>query len=346
MIRSINIKKSLLFLIFIYFIFYPILIAYAKEDFKPSGPIPITNQNPLYIFFLNPSPDTANVQEKEKLDFDIRYSMANVNIRQSSYHPSYDIDRVELDMEVHKLDLVFTYGLTERSDIQLDVPYLIFWGGLLDNVVDFFEDLLEVTSPSSRGERKANAYKYFVRSSRQTLIDKEDPENGLGDLVCSFKYKLTDERVLLPTLSLRTAIKFPTGSENKLLGSGKFDYDFGILGQKRLGRLYLYCNFDTVFIKKPDVFAPLSLDKYMTSVFLGTEYFFNHKFSLILQGGMSSTPFPKVKLVTSLEHPPVHIGLGINYKINDSLTFKTAIVENGTSAWPDITLYNSIKLKF
>lgn len=339
-------RNILLFLAFSYFLLHPFSITYAAKNFEPSGPVPVTNQTPLYIFFLNATPDMPQIQEKGKSDFDIRYTMANINVRQFSYPPARDVDRVELDMEIHKLDLVYTYGLNERLDIRLDAPYLIFWGGFLDSCVEFFEDILNVVAPSSRGDWGRNDYKYFVRYNRQTLIDTEDPENGFGDFISSLKYKLMDEQGLLPAISLRGSIKFPTGSESKFLGSGKFDYGFGVLAQKKIGRLFLFFNSDGIIIAKPDVFKPMAMDKYIISVFLGSEFFFTQKLSMTLQGGVASTPFPEVKLVTSLDHPPGHIGFGLNYKINKSATFKSGVIENVSSASADIMLYTGLDIKF
>ena len=76
------------------------------------------------------------------------------------------------------------------------------------------------------------------------------------------------------------------------------------------------------------------------------EYFLNKKHSLLLQSGISSTPYPSVNEVTSLEHPPVHIGFGWNVRFSDETQLKVSLIENGTSASPDLTFHAGIKSKF
>lgn len=123
----------------------------------------------------------AFAQEPGKLSLDSRYTISNINVRQFSFPPASDIDRVELDMEIHKLDFDFRYGLNEKMDLELSVPYLIFWEGFLDSAIDFFEDTLGVKPPSSRGDRGTNRYRYFLRVNSETLIDRESGDGGFGD---------------------------------------------------------------------------------------------------------------------------------------------------------------------
>ena len=342
----INFFKKVIFFIILFFSFFlSFLNKSLAEEFKPSGPIPVTNQNPFYIFFLNPIPDGVDIPSPKKLIFDLRYTMANVNVRQYSFPPIADKDRVELDMEVHKLDLDCKYKFSERADIRLDIPYLIFWGGFLDTGVEFFEDILFVTPPTSREDSGTNRYKYFLRYSSKTYIDREDTENGFGDINCFIKYKFIDEqRRYLPSAAIRSGVKFPTGSKDDLLGSGKFDYSIGLLFQKQVNKLIMYANFDTVFIERPKVFDSMPLDDYILSGFLGFEYFLNKKISLFFQSSIMSTPYPRVGEVTSLRHPPSNIGLGCNFKFNENTSLKTSIIENCTSASPDITVQAGIKL--
>ena len=336
-------KKIILCLLFWGFCFAGLSFA---QDLDPSGPIPVTNQHPFYIFFLNPTPDKVDIQESGKLALDLRYAMANINVRQYSYPPDAHYDQVELDMEIHKLDLDFRYGLNEQMDLELDIPYLIFWEGFLDSVVDFFEDSLGVMSPSSRGDWGTNRYKYFLRSDSKTYIDREEGENGIGDTTLFLKYKFIDEQRYLPSMAIRTGIKFPTGSKDNLLGSGEFDYDVGILFQKQISKLFLYFNLDSVFIARPKVLDSMPLDNYMISGFLGMEYFLNKRFSLLFQSGLISTPYPAVDEVTSLQHSPGHIGLGINYKFSQNSSLKFSVIENISSASPDIILQTGLNLKF
>ncbi|MFH1201563.1 MAG: DUF3187 family protein [Candidatus Omnitrophota bacterium] len=313
------------------------------EDLEPSGPLPVTNQHPLYFFFLNPVPDKVEPIEENKLALDLRYTAANVILFQYSYPQN---DSVQLDMEISKIDLAFEYGLNKNIDIQLDIPYLILSGGYLDTVVDFFENHLTVTAPKARKERGTNRYRYYFNYREKIFIDRENPSNGLGDVSLFLKYKFLNEQQYLPAMAIRAGVKFPTGSRHDFLGSGEFDYDVGLLMQKRIHKTFLYFNIDSIFVKKPEVFNTMPLDNKAISCFLGVEYFLNKRFSLLLQSSISTKLFPSVPELTSLNHIPAIIGLGSNYKFSDTVSLKTSVTENCTSASPDIILQAALRIEF
>jgi len=325
---------------------YCLLPSYAQENESGLGPIPVTNQNPLYVLFLNPVPEGTGTQSSEKIDFDVRYTMANVNVREYSYPPVNDRDRIELDMEIHKLDLVFSYGLGEQMELELGLPFLFFWEGFLDSFVEVAEDAIHATSPSAREDWGTNSYKYFVKYDNNVLVNRDDNEGGLGDMVCSFKYRLTEDEGRLPSVALRTSLKLPTGSESKLLGSGQTDYSLGLILQKQYGRAVTYLNTDVIFIEKPDVFGTMPFDDQIISGFLGMEYLLSEKTSLLFQGGASTSPFPGVDQVDVLKEAPIHAGFGANHKLSDSVVLQWGFIENITASWPDITLQTNLKWKF
>jgi len=337
-------KKIVVFL-FVSFLLLSASAALAQE-YQASGPIAVTNQHPFYVYFLNPVPDKVDAVSEDKWTIDLRHTMANINVRQYSYPPAFDHDRVELDMEIHKLDLDFKYAINEKMSLQLNIPYLLFWEGFLDSVITSMEDVLSVTVPSAREDWGMNEHRYFLRYSDKTYIDHQSQENGLGDISCLFKYKLIDQEGSWPSIALRTGIKLPSGSEDELLGSGELDYQLGCLLQKQINKLFLYLNLDAVFIGHPDFLDTMPLDDCMLSGFLGLEYFLNQKLSLLLQGDYLSTPYPKVKEVTSLENPSGHIGFGCNFRLDEKTNLKFSVIENLFSASPDLTLQTALKLKF
>ena len=325
---------------------YCLVPACAEEGEAGFGPIPITNQNPLYVLFLHPVPDNTDTEGAGKIDFDVRYTMANVNVREYSYPPAHDRDRIELDMEIHKLDLVFSYGLGEQMDLELDIPFLFFRGGFLDSFVEAAEDAINAVSPNARQDWGTNDYKYFVKYDNNVLVNRDENEGGLGDVVCSLKYRLIEEESRLPSVALRTSLKLPTGSESKLLGSGAVDYSLGILAQKQYGRTCAYLNTDIVFIEKPNVFGTMPFDDHIVSAFLGMEYLLSEKTSLLFQAGATTSPFPSVDQVDVLKEAPIQAGFGASHKLGDSIVLQWGFIENITASWPDITLQTNLKWKF
>lgn len=67
-------------------------------------------------------------------------------------------------------------------------------------------------------------------------------ESGLGDILATAKFRLLDEQELWPALGLYTQISFPSGDEEKGLGSGSVDVTLGGMLTKCLSDFKLYGN--------------------------------------------------------------------------------------------------------
>ncbi|GAK61697.1 hypothetical protein U27_02526 [Candidatus Vecturithrix granuli] len=67
-------------------------------------------------------------------------------------------------------------------------------------------------------------------------------ESGIGDILATAKFRLLDEQEILPALGLYAQLSFPTGDEEKGMGSGSIDATLGGMLTKRLSVLKLYGN--------------------------------------------------------------------------------------------------------
>lgn len=108
--------------------------------------------------------------------------------------------------------LTFKY-LAERFDVGLTLPYvrLDSPGGVL---------LIEGRPQSSR------------QGPTRRVV-----EDGVGDLVLKGRYFLVDDRgpnSLVPGLAPFGKVKFPTADEDRGLGTGEFDYGFGLEFDKQI----------------------------------------------------------------------------------------------------------------
>jgi cobalt/nickel transport protein len=74
-------------------------------------------------------------------------------------------------------------------------------------------------------------------------------ENGLADTELKIKYRLIDEKDLMPSFAIAGKLKIPTASESKGLGSGKMDFGINLIFTKNLSkRLVLHLNLGYTFI--------------------------------------------------------------------------------------------------
>ncbi len=79
--------------------------------------------------------------------------------------------------------------------------------------------------------------------------EEGESEQGLGDTEVKAKYRLLDEKKILPAFSVAGIIKAPTASQSRGLGSGEFDFGFNLIATKNLSkRLVLHANVGYNFI--------------------------------------------------------------------------------------------------
>ena len=241
------------------------------------------------------------------------------------------------------MTLDLRYGLSEKLEAGLDVPYLSLSRGYLDEFVERFEDTVGATTPRSRARQGSYNLNYSFIYNSQSLIKRTNASDGLGDIVLKAKYQISkeDENGFWPNASFRAAVKLPTGEKRSLLGSGEIDYGFGVLLDKTFSEkitVYTGCNF--VIIEKPSFFSVLNLKRNIISGLLGVEYLLTQRFSIVVQATGNTTPYPSSG-TNALDESAIDLGLGVNYRFKEkeNVSWHFAFTENVNSASsPDVSL--------
>jgi hypothetical protein len=165
-------------------------------------------------------------------------------------------------------------------------------------------------------------------------------------MALSAKYMLLEEEEAVPRVSVRGAVKFPTASEAKYLGSGKYDYGGGLLADKSFGRLFTYLNLNAVVINKPNFLNELNMENFIMSGMAAAEYCFTERFSGIAQGTWNSTPYPKTG-TDPLDNQACEVALGLNYQFVPGANMHIAVAENVfADSTPDVTFQLGGDIKF
>ncbi len=321
----------------------------SSQDSQGAGPIPIRNQMPLYLFFLQMEPDKASVIEESKSIINADYTVSNITV--SCFTPVSSLYNINIDAEVSRITLDFRYGIYENAEVGIEVPYLSLSRGYLDGFVEEFEKTVGATTPRSRLLEVFFNYNYAFIYNNQILIKRTNASEGLGDVVLKAKYQLIEEdrHSLWPNLSLRLAIKLPTGEKRTLLGSGELDYGFGVLLDKKVSDkiiTYAGCNF--VIIEKPSFFSVLNLRKDIVSGLIGAEYLLSQRLSLVAQVTGNTTPYPSSG-TNALDESAMDVGVGLNYiwKEKKNVSWHFAFTENIHSASsPDVSFNTGWKVGF
>jgi hypothetical protein len=176
------------------------------------------DQGPFSQVFGLPPAEGGMLVPKGRLDGRLVLDIAN------SDSGEWDSSRetLELDGETLRLTLALRYGLANRMEIGMDIPYVSHDGGVSDGFKDAFHDITGLPAPKTK-EKNRMVYSY-IRDG-VTEVDIRESTSGVGDLLLSFGYQLAGEETKAPrAIAVRAGLKLPTGDAGTLRGSGSTDF--------------------------------------------------------------------------------------------------------------------------
>lgn len=163
--------------------------------------------------------------EEEKLRYQLRASA------------TYETGDFGTSEKTNTLFVPFTFRyLGDSFDLGITIPFI--WQETSGAV-----SAIEGRPVQIRGEEEV------VEGRRAREIKRE--EAGLGDVVLKGHYYLTEDREGIPAISPFLKLKFPTADEDKGLGTGEFDFGFGVELDKKLGRVGLFADLGYTIIGDP-----------------------------------------------------------------------------------------------
>ncbi len=188
------------------------------------------NQSPLVQIFGLPPAEGGTVAGKGRTDVRLVLDVASI-------YAGDDRGRnlLRLDGEIYRLTLALRYGLGERLELGVDLPYVWQTGGHLDSFIDGFHQTFNLPQ-GGRDLWYRDRLRYLSVHDGRVMLDYEEPQDGFGDVLLSLGYQLvrTEGAGGSRTVTLRPALKVPTGNGDKLTGSGSFDFSLRLAGTDSL----------------------------------------------------------------------------------------------------------------
>jgi hypothetical protein len=318
----------------------------SSDDWdRISGPIPIVNQAPIQLLFLQPIPDRAETYPEGRYSLSLNTAITNTLLwGKSENHIGY------MDMEMIRTCLDVKYGILSGAEIAMSVPFVYSSGGFMDRAILEFEELVSNVRDLRKKEDqygRADSYTYSVKKNDKAFIEGRENSAGLGDLGLSVKGKIWDEGDRVPYLSARFSVKFPTGDEDKAFGSGEVDYGLGLLLQKTINRVTGYLNADVIFPGHAFEQANVSLRTFC-EVMLGVEYNFSERFSGLTQLYYITRPFEDTGL-EMLDRRMWNLLLGVSYLTRIGICLQGGFVEDfftSSNTGADITFFLNVGKNF
>jgi hypothetical protein len=320
-------------------------VAFGEDSWtrwkEQSGPIPLVNQNPIQLLFLQPEPDRAETLPTGHGVIRLDTTLTNTLLSEELPYES-----ATLDMEAIRTVFAVHYGVMSGMEIAFSLPLIHYYGGFMDR---FILDVEQAWGHPRdiRSRQRADEFTYRVRKGDTVFISGSRNSTGIGDLTFGAKTKIWNQRDLLPTLSTRVCLKLPTGDEDRAFGSGQTDWGFGLLLEKDVNALSLYWNADVTFPGEAFDDAGVSLREFYTLMF-GVEYRVKPRWSLVSQINLLTRPFKPTDI--DLLHKRIfEILVGVHYRPGKKIFIQAGGVEdifNSADASADITLFVNMGLNF
>ena len=205
------------------------------------GPFPVRNFQPIQQLVLSMPGDRAAVLKQGVLD--VRLELAETA---SVFRDEGPQASVTMKFETLRSGLFLRYGATERWELSVEVPVLYRYRGFMEGPIKTVERATTGLSPG-RNALGNSGYAFNISRGGRTVASGREGAVGLGDSTVMSKYQLLQETASMPAVSIRTALKLPTGDEGQFFGSGSPDVGFGLAAEKGFGgRWVVYGNLNGV----------------------------------------------------------------------------------------------------
>ena len=189
-------------------------------------PFKTNNRSPLLQIFGLPAETSASILSPGRWQVGLTMDISSSYTAGTSGN-----EQILLDGELYRWTLAARYGISNRFELGLELPFVLQGGGFLDGfIVDWHKFWGLPQGGRDTAPKNRLNYSYSKNGVRQLSMDQAS--GGIGDLSLLAGYKLFEHRdsVDHDTLAVRTQLKLPTGESSRLLGSGSIDLALFLTG--------------------------------------------------------------------------------------------------------------------
>ncbi|MGI9223153.1 MAG: DUF3187 family protein [Woeseiaceae bacterium] len=245
-------------------------------------------------------------------------------------------EALTLDGETTRAEFRYRYGLSERLEVGLRLPYVWHESGSLDSLIENWHHTFGMPS-GGRDGRDNDQLEFSYRDTTGTQFDYQRNSNGIGDLRLIAGWRLTEG----PNhrSALRFGLKLPTGDSDTLHGSGGTDVSIGIAGDwKQLfgySRLSGFYRAHATFVGEPDL-LPERYNDIIGQFSTGAGFQLTRSIDLRLQAVTRSATHDST--IEILGQAAAWITFGGNIRLSDSYEFNVAVTEDiNVRSAPDVS---------
>jgi hypothetical protein len=218
-------------------------------------PFRTVNQSPLVQIFGLPAESSAGITPAGRFRFSLTQDVASEYAVSESSN-----ERITLDGESYRWTLATRYGIGDRFEAGVDIPYVLYGGGFLDSfIIDWHKTFGLPQGGRDSAPKNKLLYSYQKNGVQKLKMDHAD--SGIGDISLTIGMKLYDtvDPGSRDSLALRAVLKLPTGDSGSLRGSGSTDFALSLCGSMNnfteWGTLGLYGSLGGMAMTRGDVLS-------------------------------------------------------------------------------------------
>ncbi|MDA8414383.1 MAG: DUF3187 family protein [Desulfobacteraceae bacterium] len=189
-------------------------------------PFRTVNQSPLVRIFGLPAQSDGALTPAGRITANLTQDVA------SNYTLSTTArEQILLDGESYRWTLAARYGLGQRFEAGIEIPYVLDGGGFLDSFIIDWHNAFGLPQ-GGRDVAAKNRLNYLYLKDGVQKLKMNHAGSGIGDISLTGAMKLYEARddEHHDSLALRAALKLPTGDSAYLRGSGSTDFALSLCG--------------------------------------------------------------------------------------------------------------------
>ena len=334
-----------------------------------SAPVATREQLPAYLIYLLPVPETAELTKKGEWKITVATSLSNSFIgtdgfrSMSSPIPGERLtvdqalvdsylaanpgdDLFFIDGEVLRSALRIAWGASDRVELGLEIPLIRYSGGILDPLIENFHENFGFPDDGRANYQREAFNVVLYLGGSEFLFTNPSNKLGVGDITFSAKTRLYRSAETGATIAGSAYLKFPTGSEEDLFGSGSADFGFQAHFTREWKRHAMHLGLGAVHLGSWDLVPGIDPEDYIfgsgSYEFLMTEIW-----SLLAQLGITASPYRDIT-TDDLADPSIRFNAGFRWRFASGLTMEGLIEENltRTNANADFGIFFGLNFGF
>ena len=178
-------------------------------------PFSTSNLNPFVQVYGLPKTRSAKLATDGEIHWRLQVDLVN-NFTADTERS----EQISIDGETHKVTLSLQYGITDRLELGLEIPYTRHTGGSLDGFIEDWHDFWGLPN-GGRENMPEDLLNYHHQINGVSTNRLSNSKSAIGDVQLYAGYQLNDSDT--HTWTVRGGVKLPTGDPDDLSGSDSAD---------------------------------------------------------------------------------------------------------------------------